>query len=213
MRLFAIVVLVACSGSSAVPDPDSSVPVDATPPDVQHLDKSAGCAQSFGNALTAGFGRLDGTVVAVLAPGNTTCPRPNNDHLILQVEVDGEVYRMVTAMRSSFGNPDMAFADKSATLAGPAWSEGWHVGVPLDYVADLGLSRLDFTPQPMLDLADTVTAPIDIGAKVSVFATVEDSDSAAHLIHRNFAGEDGAIVIDPETNPHYLALRFDNQLF
>lgn len=203
--------VVACGGSPAS-EPDSPPPRDAAV-DVMHLDKSAGCVANFGNSLTNGFGRLDGTVIAVLAPANTSCPRPNATHLIIEVETGGEVYRMVAAMKSTVGNPDMAFAERAAPLAGPVWSEGWHLGVALDYVADLGLHRADFTPAPMLDLADKVTAPIAIGAKISVFATVEGQRESAHLIHRNFAGKDGAIVVDPEGSPRYLATRFDNQLF
>jgi hypothetical protein len=213
VRWLACFLLVACGKSPAVTDPDANVPVDGEPVDVMHLDKSAGCVGTFGNSLTEGFGRLDGTIVAVLAPGNTTCPRPNDTHLILEVRTGGDVYRMVAAMQSSFGNPDMAVIERPSALVGPAWSDGWHPGIPLDYVADLGLGRNDLVEHAMLDLADVVTAPLEIGARVSVFATVEDSDSSAHLVHRNFAGADGAIVIDPEGSPRYLALRFDNQLF
>ena len=90
-----------------------------------HLDKSEGCVGTFGDKLTEGHGRLDGTVVAVLAPGNTTCPRPNNDHLILEVRMGGQVYRMVAAMESTVGEPNMAFATKAAPLTGPAWRTSW----------------------------------------------------------------------------------------
>lgn len=214
VRCAALLLLVACGGgSSETPDPDSAPPADSAPPDVMHLDKSAGCVGNFGNALVDGHGRLDGTVVAVLAPGNTTCPRPNNDHLILEVRMGGDVYRMVAAVESSFGEPKMAFATKAAALKGPAWSDGWHADADLEFVADLGLHRLDFTPMPMLDLADAITGPITIGAKISVFATVENADDSAHLIHRNEGTKDGAFVIDPDGNPLYLVTRFDNQLF
>jgi len=178
-----------------------------------HLDKSAGCVSNFGDALTEGHGRLDGTVVAVLAPGNDSCPRPNGDHLILEVRMGGDVYRMVASMESSFGSPDMGFAEKAAPLVGPTWSDGWHLNTPLDFVGDLGLHRGDFVDKPMFDLADAVTAPIQIGAKISVFATVENADDSAHLIHRNFTGTDGAIVVNPDTSPRYLVTHFDNQLF
>ncbi len=178
-----------------------------------HLDKSAGCVSNFGNALTNGYGRLDGTVVAVLAPGNTSCPRPNNDHLILEVRMGGAVYRLVAAVESSFGEPKMAFASKAAPLAGPAWSDGWHPDLDFDYVTHLGLHRLDFAPMPIFDLADALTGPIVPGAKISVFATVENSDDSAHLIHRNEINQDGAFVIDPDGSPTYLVTRFDNQLF
>ena len=215
VRCSGLLFVAACTKSSATPpddQPDAPPPADAAI-DVMHLDKSAGCVGQFGNALTDGFGRLDGTVVAVLAPGNTTCPRSNNDHLILEVRVGGDVYRMVAAMESTVGDPNMAFKETPHALVGPAWSDGWHPGVPLDFVGDLGLHRADFTPKPMLDLADAMTAPIEVGATISVFATVEGADDSAHLIHRNFAGADGAIVVDPDGSPRFLTTRFDNQLF
>ena len=213
VRCAALILLVACGGSSNdTPDPDSA-PVDTALPDVMHLDKSAGCVSNFGNALTNGYGRLDGTVVAVLAPGNTSCPRPNNDHLILEVRSGGDVYRMVAAVESTVGEPKMAFASKAAALKGPAWNDGWHPALDFDFVTDLGLHRLDFAPMPMFDLADAITGPIVLGAKISVFATVENSDDSAHLIHRNQINEDGAFVIDPDGSPTYLVTRFDNQLF
>jgi hypothetical protein len=213
VRCAALVLLVGCGGSSTgSPDPDSA-PADSAIPDVMHLDKSAGCVSNFGNALSNGHGRLDGIVVAVLAPGNTSCPRPNDDHLILEVRTGGQVYRMVAAVESTFGEPKMAFASKDAALVGPAWSDGWHVGTDFDFVTDLDVHRLDFAPMPMFDLADAITGPIAIGAKISVFATVENSDDSAHLIHRNEVNHDGAFVIDPDGSPTYLITRFDNQLF
>jgi hypothetical protein len=33
------------------------------------------------------------------------------------------------------------------------------------------------------------------------------------LIHRNVTDADGAIVLTPDTTPHYLLFRFDNQSF
>src|SRR4051794_34872783 len=48
-------------------------------------DKSAGCASTFGSALTSAFGRIDGTVLAVVKPIDTQCAMPNNDHLVLEV--------------------------------------------------------------------------------------------------------------------------------
>jgi hypothetical protein len=163
VRCAALVLLVGCGGSSTgSPDPDSA-PADSAIPDVMHLDKSAGCVSNFGNALSNGHGRLDGIVVAVLAPGNTSCPRPNDDHLILEVRTGGQVYRMVAAVESTFGEPKMAFASKDAALVGPAWADGWHLDVDFDYVTDLDLHRLDFAPMPMFDLADAITGPIAIG--------------------------------------------------
>jgi len=210
----AIALLVGCrpaepasQDAGIVDDVDAKVRLDGG------IDKSAPCVGNFGQDLTNGFGRLDATVIAVVPPGSTTCPRPNSTHLILEVRQGGEAYRMVAAVESSSGNPVMAFAERDAVLAGPPWAEGWHVGVTFDYVNTLGVHRLDFAPKPMEELADVITDQLELGARVSIFATVEDQPDSAHLIHRNFTGADGAIVIRADTAPHYLLLRFDNQLF
>jgi len=215
MRRVAVLALslLGCSSSGSSPsDPDGPPVVDDAKLDGP-LDKSGGCVDTFGDALTDGFGRLDGTIVAVLAPGNTTCTAPNSTHMVIEVRQNGDVYRMVAAMESTVGDPVMALAERDAPLAGPSWQEGWHPGVAFDYVGTLGLHRLDFTPTPEPELVYAITDELQVGARVSVFATVENVTDSAHLIHRNETDKDGAIVIDPDTAPHYMMLRFDNQLF
>src|SRR5262249_23663455 len=71
------------------------------------IDKSAPCASTFGSALTDAFGRLDGTVVAVVPPNDQACAQPNMTHLVLQVEMEGAVYRMVLDVLSNQGSPDV----------------------------------------------------------------------------------------------------------
>lgn len=210
--------LIGCRGGGATP-PDPVI--DGTPgsdgplpPDAPFVDKAGPCVSSFGQDLPDGFGRMDGTIVAVVPPGHPTCPASNDDHLILEIRQGGHVYRMVTAVVSTVGNPDMAFVDHAAPLAGPTWSEGWHTGIAFDFVTDLGLHRLDFAPRAEADLVYSLNQRLELGAKVSVFATVENDPASAHLVHRTGDNAtDGAIVIDPDTAPHYLAMRFDNQLF
>ena len=214
MKPVVLVALAAC-GSSRATNPDIDAPpdqpIDARPDAVP--DKSGPCVGNFGNSAVDGYSRFDGTLVAVLAPGNTTCPKPNSTHMILEIRVNGDVYRMVAAMQSETGNPMMAFAERDGALTGPAWQDGQHLGVAMDYVATHNLHRLDFTPMDMPTLTDAVTARVTLGAHISVYATVENANDSAHLIHRNQTNQDGAIVIDPETSPHYLMFRFDNQLF
>ena len=60
--------------------------IDAGVVDAGH--KADGCAPTFGEAFTNAFGRADGTVTAVI-PSAWTCPLPNNDHLVIQVSIDG----------------------------------------------------------------------------------------------------------------------------
>ncbi len=216
LRLAPLLLIVACRGGSDPDpgvDPDAPKPIDADLPNIDSsIDKSAGCVSSFGNDLTDGFGRLDGILVAVVPPGSD-CPRPNDDHIILEVRLNGQVYRMVGAVISGSGNPVMAMAERDHALTGAAWSEGWHPGIPLDYVADMGLHRLDFAPTPMQDMVDAIDRAAIIGGKVSIYATVEQQHDSAHLIHRNESTKDGAIVINADTSPHFMMFRFDNQLF
>jgi hypothetical protein len=207
---FAVILIVAACRSTDAASPDALVGDGA--PDA-FVDKAAPCTDMFGTDLVDGFHRVDATVLAVVPPGHPTCPFGNATHLILEVNVHGSTYRMVTAVESSIGDPVMALAERDAPLAGPPWEEGLHTGVPFDYVDTLGLHRLDFTPTPRPELVASVTAHLRLGARVSVFATVEDRVDSAHLIHRNGSDTDGAIVIDADTQPHYLLLRFDNQLF
>lgn len=50
------------------------------------------------------------------------------------------------------------------------------------------------------------------GTRVSVFAT-SSGGSSAHLVHRNATNQDGAIVLSPDTAPHYLLTAFPEQSF
>ena len=57
-----------------------------------------------------------------------------------------------------------------------------------------------------------VTDHLTIGAPVAVFSSTSGGGSS-HLVHRNTTGQDGAIVIDPSTAPHYLLFSFSTQTF
>src|SRR4051812_39193939 len=97
MRWHTLLFVAAACGSSSGETPDAPAP-DAS-------DKSAACASTFGNALTNAFGRLDGTVLAVVAPGNQRCAMPNGTHVVVQVTMDGAAYRMVVNVLSTSGDP------------------------------------------------------------------------------------------------------------
>jgi len=199
MKRAALLLVAACGGSgNAVPD--------AAMPDA--LDKAATCASSFGGALTDAFGRIDGTVLAVVPPNLQTCAQPNMTHLVLQVSMQVAAYRLVLNVDAT-----VAMREIDAPLAGPAWADGWHTDAPLDYVTTLGAHYSDFAKAD--DLVANVTDQLGLGARVSVYATGSGGTKAdsAHLVHRNASNEDGAIVIAPDTAPHYLLFKFDNQSF
>jgi hypothetical protein len=158
---------------------------------------------------------LDGTILAVLLPGDERCPRPNSDHLILQVLAGGEAYRMVVNVQSDFGDDRrVLFQEVEGAFSGTAWNEGWHKNEALDYVSTLSLHSDDpgFTPLAMEPLAVAIAERLSIGDRVSVYATTSGGDSA-HKIHRVGTNKDGAIVLDPNGSPSYLVFRFQEQSF
>lgn len=209
--------------AQTVPGADASVAApDAggAGADAGPIDKAAQCASTFGSGLTNAYGRLDGTVLAVVKPTDTQCPIPNGDHLVIQVLVGGEAYRMVVNVQSDGRNGTdtrMKLAEVPHALMGEAWSEGWHPGASLDYPGDLGAHVDAFTPYVMGELVERVAARIDLGARISFFASSRNAPSSAHLIHRNdgtAAADDGAIVIGPDSAaPLYLLFAFDGTTF
>ena len=197
---------------------DAGAITDAGP----DVDKSSPCledASAFGTALTNAFGRLDGTVVAVVPPGDEACAIPNSTHLVIQVLMQGAVYRMVVDVLSDVAPPDVLFYETDAPLVGGAWSEGWNTGIALDYVTTMNLHSTMFTSMAEGDVVAKITSELTLGAHVSVFATSTGEPdgggepNSAHLVHRNLTNQDGAIVVNPETAPHYLLIRFNEQTF
>ena len=226
LLIAASVLACSCGGGKAADAPDASgddageteASVDAGGADAgADVDKSAPCVSTFGSALTAAFGRVDGTVVAVLPPNDQKCAAPNSTHMILEVMMGGAVYRMVVDVLSTSGSPDVLIDEIDAPLADGAWADGWHPGVQLDYVTTLGVHSPSFTPMHQADLVAKITWEIDLGAHISVFATSGGAASepdSAHLVHRNLTNADGAIVIHPEAAlPHYILLSFGEQTF
>jgi hypothetical protein len=176
-------------------------------------NKAAGCVDSFGNALTSAFGRLDGTTVAVVKPTDQQCTGVNNDHVVLEVMMNGAVYRLVVNIQSTFGDPNVDYLAIDHALPPPAWAEGWHTGIAVDYVATFGVHSPDFKPYPLAQLADVVADAIPIGEKVSVYA-LSSGGGSAHEVHRNKGTTDGAIVLDLEgTSPKVLLFHFADQTF
>lgn len=177
--------------------------------------KSDHCADTFGSLFTNAFGRADGIVTAVVPPG-FQCPLPNSDHVVIQVSIDGGVQRLVVNVKSDFGDPNVRFRTMQAALPAPAWEEGWHPGLTLDFTgfglhSDAGWESLDLE-QASARVYDALT----VGQPLSVYATSSGGTYAAsaHKIHRNGFNNDGAIVIDPTgAQPMWLLFHFANQTF
>jgi hypothetical protein len=177
-------------------------------------DKAAGCVGTFGTAIGAvGFARFDGTVVAVLAPDNKTCTAPNATHLVVEMTFSGAVYRMVVDVNDLVSQGTIRAHTLTHAMVGGPWSDGWHA-VPLDYPGTFGLHDRDFLAESTADAVATITAALEIGAHVSVFATAQGENDSAHLVHRNLANQDGAIVVGVDgASPTWLLLSFSNQTF
>lgn len=242
MRFALLLFLAACPrGTSTDDDDDADADADAqvdahdaaapdAAADAAPVDLAARCAVEcpggedppegstcFGSELTDGFGRIDGTLLAVQRPSDTDCAMPNDDHLIVQVLVHGAAYRMVINVLSDGRNGTdtrLRFADVPADLPAPPWEEGWHLGVSLDYPDTLGVHVADFTPYAMDELVEEVASRLTLDAPISIYATSNDRPESAHLVHRNGRDEDGAIVVDPTgASPRFLLFHFDGQEF
>lgn len=207
MRAVAVVAAAACGSSSPSTARDAAA-VDAYP-------GAAACASTFGSALTDSFGRLDGTLLAIVPPGDNDCAQPNSTHVTVQVTMGGDVYRMVVNVLSDSNQPGVYLDELDAPLAGPAWSDGWHTDAPLDYATTLGVTKSQFTLADETQAVARIEQELVLGARISVFATSSGGSDAAsaHLVHRNATNMDGAIVIAPDTAPRYLLTAFMEQTF
>jgi hypothetical protein len=198
--------------------PDAAVdypPVECSPGTPAGKAAACSAADALGHAITAGHGRADGTIHAVVVPTETHCPAScNATHMTVEVTLGGAPHRFVVTLVDDGGDRRMRFLARAAPLAGPPWSDGWHAGVALDYVADLGVHAADFQPLDRDRLAATVSDRLTPGARVSVFATSDRGGDRAHLVHRytrDGAGHDGALVVDPDGAPTYLLFYYADE--
>jgi hypothetical protein len=176
------------------------------------------CAKRFGSEITPEFGRLDGFIRAVVAPGDPQC-KNDDDHVYVQIDVGGATYVAAVNIESAFdSDARVRFAEIRAPLAFDPWSEGWHPSVgSFDYAYSLDVHSSDaaFEPLTSTDLASRLVTAVPIGAMVSIFMEGFDTGgTGGHKVHRNGRGEDGAIVVlAPGEEPRYLLFRFAGQRF
>jgi len=201
-----------CSGGGG--GTDAGVPDGGSPPPTgDGTPTRQPCTSSFGSAMTAGFGRLDGFLVSIVNPNTTTACRGDDNHIHLQVRVNGRVQDIAVNIASTSGNPNVDFRTLNAPLRGGAWSEGWHTGQSLDYANHLGVSASSFTERTPIQLTSLVDSTLASANHVSIFTTGFDA-TGGHLIHRNPTNHDGAIVINPlSANPQSLLFHFVTQSF
>jgi hypothetical protein len=172
------------------------------------------CTGSFGHGLTNGYGRIDGILQAYVKPTATSCPDADSTHLILQIAMKGAIYEIAVNVLSDDGSYVLTTAIDHA-LPGPAYSEGWHTGVSLDYPTTLGVTSSQFTAYSESALVSLVASQLTNGTPITVYG--HGYTTGAHDIHYYGDSDDGAIVLDPDAvapaMPHWLLFHFDEQTF
>jgi hypothetical protein len=192
------------SGSPGNPGTDASYPSDPTdgPPTRQT------CTGSFGSGLSAVHGRLDGTVVSIVAPGTPGGGHCNGDssHLHLQMLMSGSVYDVAVNLDTYYLEKDMGMPTSDA------YSEGWHTSDNLDYPS-IGIHSSQFThPASQSALTALLESALANANHLSVYATGY-GPTGIHDVHRRSGGYDGAIVIDPlsaTSHVFYFCFNTDN---
>lgn len=213
----AAVVLAACGNASSTTDGST----DTVPSDGRiHVDDGTPtrqpCTSTFGRSLTASptFGRLDGYLVAIVPPGGAAC-NADSSHVHLQVRMNGAIYDVAIDVTDSMTNVDDVHTttrDQALPTTGLPWSEGWHTGISVDYVA-LGVHSTDLALQTKSQMTTTLMSDLATANHISIYATTYGADGA-HLVHRNSGGHDGLIVTEPLSVPaHLRLLSFTGQTF
>jgi hypothetical protein len=129
--------------------------------------------------------------------------------------MDGAVYRLVVNVLSTGAEPKVRYATVPHAMPAPAFAEGWHTGVSLDYPTTLGVHNAAFTPYSLDELVAKIAANVKVGDTISIYAqSGAGRPESAHLIHRNTNSQkDGAIVVSPTSSPKFLLFHFDEQVF
>lgn len=176
------------------------------------------CTSDFGDGLSAQatFGRLDGYLVAIVAPSNMQACNDDNSHVHLQVRMQGMIYDIaIDVTDESTMIDDVHTTTRDIAMPGTTpWSEGWHTSADLlsDYVT-LGLHDTDIMLEAKADLVQILQTDLATANHVSVYTTSYGSDGA-HLVHRNGSGHDGLLVTNPlATPPHIRFFSFTDQSF
>lgn len=214
--LLALIFLAGCvpsgHGTDASPTDDAAVSAsDAAVVSTDGTPMRTACTTVLANKLGPAFGRLDGYLTAVTAPGSNPC-FADRDHVHLQVTTTDGSYDIAVNVNDTSGTP-VQFRTIDVPLPDGAWSEGWHNGDTLDYV-QLGVHSADFTPMPAAQLASMIESELASANHISVFAKPYTDGTGAHDVHRNSGGNDGALVVRPtDATAHLLLFHFQSQAF
>jgi len=199
----------ASSDAGAIADAGSSGNVDGTP-------TRQPCTSHFGAALPSSgtFGRMDGYLVAIVAPGSTSGCNDDSSHVHLQIKVNGSIYDIaIDATNSQTNTDDVHTGTLDMSMpSGPAWAEGFHTGITIDYPS-LGVHSSTLPLQTKAQVVSAITTDLASVNHISIYTTTYGGDGA-HLVHRNGSGHDGVVVTEPLSTPSHLRLfSFSDQSF
>jgi hypothetical protein len=217
MKYVALVALAACGGGMHdtidAPVTGDGPAIDAAPMTVDDgTPTRQQCTNNLGNALGSTFGRMDGFLVAIVQPGGGAC-NADTDHVHLQVKMNGMIYDIAVDVGGANGVEDVHSLLHDVAMPGGPWSEGFHAGIPTDYVSLFAIHSTDLPLQTRAALAATMTTELASVNHISVYTTPYGPDGA-HLVHRNGQGHDGMIVMQPLSTPQHARLfSFTDQTF
>jgi hypothetical protein len=218
------VTIAACNhpSSSSGGDDDASTDAPVVTGDGSIDDGSAtrqACTSQFGDGLsqTPTFGRLDGYLVAIVAPSSMQACNDDDSHVHLQIRMQGMIYDIAIDVTDEDTGVDDVHTTTRDDIAMPGttpWTEGWHTSTDLltDYVS-LGLHDTDLTLEAKADMVTTLQTDLATANHVSIYTTSYNA-KGAHLVHRNGSGHDGLLVTNPLTTPpHIRFFSFSDQSF
>ena len=217
MRQFLLALVVTCGGGN-------NTVIDGAPPDIStdgRLNVDDGtptrmpCTSNFGVLLPASgtFGRLDGYLVAIVAPSGMNSCNADSSHVHLQVRMMNAVYDVaVDATDSMTMMDDVHTTTIDHDLPDLGWKEGWHSNLLVDYT-QFGVHSIDMPFETKQQVVDTLNSDLSAVNHISVYMTTYGGDGG-HLVHRNGNGHDGMIVTAPLSQPsHFRLLNFTDVTF
>lgn len=174
------------------------------------------CTSNFGSALPSSgtYGRLDGYLVAIVAPGATSGCNDDDSHVHLQIKMNNAIYDIAIDATNGTTHVDDVHTGTLdiAMPSGPAWAEGFHTGVTIDYPA-LGVHASALSLESKAQIVSTITSDLAAVNHISIFTT-SYGGTGAHLVHRNGGGKDGVVVTEPLSTPSHLRMfSFSDQSF
>jgi hypothetical protein len=187
----------------------------ATNPSGDGTPMQGPCTATFGNGMSATYGRIDGYVWSVVPAGTTSCGTNDSNHIRVEVQMKGAYYTFAVPDAS-----DVTMLEKDMTTKEfpTAWSEGWNTGASFafDYPT-IGIHSTDTGwSASNAAIRNTLTDELSKANHISIYNTGYSS-SGGHLIHRSTSGAtglDGAIVLNPlSATPHIIFFKFATETF